>query len=250
MSAYSEKDIKLRNGIDFIISPFRGDRVTPLGYDFSVEHALVLSGGRGRGGGRGQVYSCVSNDSFLEIAPHSFSLLVSRERVWLSKRIMGVLHSRGSLSAKGLVLNSTTVSPQWSGKMIFGLYNASPFPVKIRLNDPILTMLFFRVNSEPHDQINTSPFSVLKDHYSSHVDSEVLDKFLAEINEIGSPLESSFKNEISAASSFGFLKRFSLVFLNSLKKKPLKFWLKLVTILGALAGSIVYFIKALVVLLA
>ena len=73
--------------------------------------------------------------------------IICEEFVWLSSGVMACIHSRGSFSAKGLVLNSTTVDPNWSGQMAFALYNFSDLDIELIIGDRFATMVCYYCNS-------------------------------------------------------------------------------------------------------
>ena len=68
---------------------------------------------------------------FMLLPGHSLQILC-KEFIWLSPFIIASIHSRGSFAAKGLILNSTTIDPNWSGPMALALYNASSTPYIVK----------------------------------------------------------------------------------------------------------------------
>lgn len=103
---------------DFVIYPYKKSSVTPLGYDLSLGFAINLHT-------KYELRCDQQNQTEMKIPPKTSIFIITEEFIWLSPRLAVTLHSRGGLSAKGLILNSTTIDPNWSGRLTMLLYNSS-----------------------------------------------------------------------------------------------------------------------------
>ncbi len=238
MPIYSDRDIATNHNVDFVISPFDSKRITPLGYDLSADHALLITFG-------GQ--ATIVTSKALEMPAWSMAVLIAKEYLWLSGRVVGILHSRGSLSARGLVLNSTTVDPQWSGRMIFCIHNASPFPVDLNLADPVITLVINPINSEPRHPPATNPFRVIEDHYKDRLPAGVVDKFISSASDLASPEYSKFSAATHKASAKGWIGRKLSVIASNWKSYPIRMLTKVVVALSAVF-SLVLIIEKIILL--
>lgn len=226
MPIYSDRDIATKHNVDFVVSPFDSRRITPLGYDLSAEHALLITFG-------GQ--ATIATSKKFEMPAWSMAILIAKEYLWLSGRLIGILHSRGSLSARGLILNSTTVDPQWSGRMIFCIHNASPFPVDLDLADPVITLVLNPINNEPRHPPATNPFRVIEDHYKGRLPEGIIDRFISSATDLASPENSRFSAATNRASAKGWIGRKFAVIAANLKLYPARVIAKVFVALSAVA---------------
>lgn len=134
MSALSNVDIKRELNKNIVIEEFSESSLTPLGYDLRIGAIIYKDGDN-------QTLYMNENDEF-EIPSNASVRIISKEFLWISERILATIHSRGSFSAKGLILNSTTVDPNWSGCMAFSLFNFFSQPIKIKVGDKFSTIIF------------------------------------------------------------------------------------------------------------
>lgn len=135
MSALSNVDIKRELDKNIVIEEFSESSLTPLGYDLRIGAIIYKEGDK-------QILYMNDTDEF-EIPSNSSVRIISKEFLWISEKILATIHSRGSFSAKGLILNSTTVDPNWSGCMAFSLFNFSNQPIKIKVGDKFSTVIFY-----------------------------------------------------------------------------------------------------------
>jgi deoxycytidine triphosphate deaminase len=135
MSSYSNKDIeKTVNRRDIVIVPINKNSITPLGYDISIGEIITLSSASGD--------KILKEGGNIKIPPKSLNIVVAKEFIWLSKNVIGTLHARGTLAAKGILTNSTNVDPNFGGQMIMSLYNSSDRTVILNEEDSFITLIF------------------------------------------------------------------------------------------------------------
>lgn len=139
MSALSSTDIKKELGKKIVIESFSDACLTPLGYDLRIGAAYIPDSN--------METAVFEEGATVAIEPGRTLQILSEEFVWLSQDIIATVHSRGSFSAKGLILNSTSVDPNWNGKMAFALFNFSNKNVEIKIGERFSTMIFFYCNS-------------------------------------------------------------------------------------------------------
>jgi deoxycytidine triphosphate deaminase len=124
-----------------VVHPCNIDDMTGVGYDLNIGYYIQIN----RRESKGEIVKCfeAKNDSTgnISLSPDHFVVIVTKEFVYLSCRVAATFHSKSRLAAQGLFLNSTTVDPNWNGRLIFLLYNASNTPVDISLNESFVTMV-------------------------------------------------------------------------------------------------------------
>ncbi len=147
MGILTKTDIeRLANKRDIAIIPIDKNKITPLGYDLTLGEIITLESFSLNENTQREIEK---TEHEIVIPPKSFNLVVCKERVWLSNNIVGTLHARGTLAAKGIYTNSTNVDPNWDGgQMIMSLINISSFPIVLQHNDPYITLIFHTAQSE------------------------------------------------------------------------------------------------------
>lgn len=157
MSVLTDIDIKRELGKNIVIQPISEESISPLGYDLRIGVVSLLHYPDRNPVQEGKI-----------ILPPAESIqILTKERVWLSPKIVGTLHSRGSFSALGLVLNSTTVDPNWKGQMTFLIYNSSHKEVEIAVESQFITLIFHYANTPTLTTPKTNPIRVADSHQFS-----------------------------------------------------------------------------------
>lgn len=137
------------------ILPFRKQNLTGLGYNltpsdfvFSTGKKILLEIQTNR------------NEKYVMIPPNDTALILSKEYVSLSGRIMGTFHSRVRMVSQGLGHISTTLDPGWKGPLLFAINNPSRRKIKFLLQsdggkgleDVGFTTLIFQYLNTPLDE--------------------------------------------------------------------------------------------------
>ena len=121
--------------------PFDEKSLTPVGYDIRV----------------GEKYSsALKTDHFtlregelIEIKPKDTILITSLEKIGMPKnrKISALILSQVSKVSKGLSHISTTIDPDWEGKLLIAIHNHSRDKVELRFGEPFCTVVFFENKS-------------------------------------------------------------------------------------------------------
>ncbi len=147
MSILTDKDInKLIFHRDLVIHPFEKKSVTGVGYDLQIGIIKPLT----------EIESFVETDEFFSIPPKCYFIVISTEFVWLSGSLLGTLHSRGTLAAKGLYTNATNIDPNFKGQLIMSMHNISEAPIIISKNPlpTYITMIIHEVRTKSDQLFN------------------------------------------------------------------------------------------------
>ena len=160
MPAFGQRDLFALHGRQFVIFPCDPNLFTPVGYDLRIGHQIVLPNNPKKEGSKEVNLPVICNTGdggdFI-FPPHSTSIVVTKERVWLSRHLMGTIHGRGSLALRGLFINATTVDPNWDGKMFMRVFNSSPREERISSDDAFCTLVLHSLRSPTLETPLTNP---------------------------------------------------------------------------------------------
>ncbi len=84
----------------------------------------------------------------LILSPGRFVLVETIEKVNLPADIVLIFRPRSTLYRCGVTLHTATASPGYSGKLVFGMSNQGPKPLKLEMGARIVNTLFLRVEGE------------------------------------------------------------------------------------------------------
>lgn len=152
---YAENIKECRRNVDeLLIYPYREDQAKGIGYNLSPSEIIVSTKKKGL------VPIQVNDDgtSYVFIQPHETVLIVSHEYIVVKDNIAGTFHSRVRISALGIGNVSTTLDPNWKGRLLFAITNptddAIQLPIEKKINgipqpQSILTMVTWRIKDKP-----------------------------------------------------------------------------------------------------
>ncbi|PRY91728.1 dCTP deaminase domain-containing protein [Donghicola tyrosinivorans] len=176
MNALSAEDLKRENGKTFLVHPVCSENFTPLGYDLRVGKAFILSQSTSPQEISYTVLAERDGEKFFCFPPNSTIIIVTKERVWLSGFLMGAIHARGSLALRGIMINSTTVDPNWDGHMLMRVHNTSQKVEELSENEAFCTLVLHRLTSYTKGKPKSDPRSAvnkLDDIYGTTVAPEL-----------------------------------------------------------------------------
>src|SRR6266487_3009314 len=139
MSVLTDQELKGILGKEVVIYP-QGDAdcFSSKGYDLRVGFVLPLNK-------EPSAMDTSATGTLFSIPPKTTAFIITKEFVWLSKKLVGTFHIRGKLAAHGLIINSTTIDSGWHFQLLFLVYNASEQKVELTEGEPFLTMMLHRV---------------------------------------------------------------------------------------------------------
>lgn len=174
MSVLSDRDIKNVIDKDIVIYPIGEECISPIGYDLRIGYAINLVN---QDSSSERNLNFKNNDKF-EIPAKTSTLIITKEYVYLSKKIAGTLHARGSLAAKGIFMNSTTIDPNWDGQLTFLIYNNNDKPIELDAESRFVTLIFHQVNTPTTSTPTTNPISVAREY--GDIYGEIFNKSMVE----------------------------------------------------------------------
>jgi len=203
MSGITDVSFNQLEGEDIVIHPVSRDSVTPAGYDLRAGLVGVLS--------EGAVETKENSEGMLVhiIPPHTSAYIRTKEYVWLSSRVIATIHARGSLAAKGLFLNSTTVDPNWRGQMTCLLHNINDYEVEIASGMSFATMVMSLVDQPTQRGPDTNPQRVTQMYLERY--GEEFSKVVAAYrnSDEASRLSNKFNEMVATAREGGIGERIS-----------------------------------------
>jgi deoxycytidine triphosphate deaminase len=235
MSSYSNKDIERTvNQKDIVIVPLNESSITPLGYDIAVGEIITLSSASGD--------KIVKEEGKIKIPPKSLNLVVAKEFIWLSKNVIGTLHARGTLAAKGIFTNSTNVDPNFAGQMIMSLYNSSDKIVILDEEDSFITLIFHASMTPTLDGPGSKKTARVLIDLKKEYGSEEIQKLDSYMNTKNTEYGSQFNDLIASCKKWDFIKSIKSYIYN-LKSNHGANFLKLITDVVFTVSVIVLFVS-------
>jgi deoxycytidine triphosphate deaminase len=179
--ALSNHDILLHRNRRVVIEPFDEEgSCTPSGYDLRVGFAIVMESEddplstnheldymayqREKDGVRKQDSSLVYPT--VEVHPGKSVAILTKERIYLTGRVLGTVFSKASITGRGLGMNSFTVDPTFQGRLLIRMKNESLLPITITLDERIATLVLETVDTETQALAVTPTGTEVTRHYS------------------------------------------------------------------------------------
>ena len=153
------KRVKDKNGREvdsLVIDPFDDGCLTPLGYDLRVGKTYTKS----------DIEDAEKNlnaDESISINPGTTALISTLEYIQMpeNRSLTGLVESKASQVSKGLSHVSTTVDPDWEGRLLIAIHNHSSGTIDLEYGEPFCTIIFLQ---------NTSPSTRSSDKNPDRLD--------------------------------------------------------------------------------
>jgi deoxycytidine triphosphate deaminase len=212
MSILSDQDIKNFLNKEIVIYPFNEECISPLGYDLRIGHSIHLTT---------EHQNAIKKVGEISIPANTSTLIYSEEHIYLSNKIAGTLHARGSLAAKGLFINSTTVDPNWYGPLTFLIHNINDYPVELQEGSRFVTLIFHKVNTPTISSPNSDPKIVAERYgniYGEYFSKSALNYLTSQDNSSVGKEFSAYMQKAKEPTPSEIILRFKSYLLNSFKK--------------------------------
>lgn len=202
------------NRKNIVIHPYNESSLTGVGYDLRIGIIRPMN----------EFDNFYEDEKIIRIPPRCYCVVITEEFVWISKDLIGTLHSKGTLAAKGLFTNSTNVDPNFKGQMIMSVVNLSETEIIISKESPtFITLILHEVRTPTSTLVGKEGtknstrvlYDLQKNVYGDKVRfekqlqqiNELLSYMVEKNHEFGAP----FEKKISVATSFfGPLKKEAL----------------------------------------
>ena len=171
--ALSDIDLKKQRQKRFVIEPWKKEQCSPVGYDLRMGFIIDPESAE-------ELYPRdFKKNEIVEITikAHKSVVVVTQERVYLTGSIIGTVHARSGISAKGVLVNSVTVDPHWNGRLILTFCNSSNQDITIQSDKGMATLILHSVETETdHSGHKSETKQLLQDRsrYSSDVSTKIL----------------------------------------------------------------------------
>jgi deoxycytidine triphosphate deaminase len=185
--ALSNIDVRKHRNKRIVIEPFKEANLTPAGYDLSLGYAILLSSTTGELPEIDYRKYELEKKSGVNRSPPEITvpgksdvLILTKERVHLSGKVLAQVHARSGIAAKGFLLNPLTVDPNFGavhGRLTLRFYNFSDEPARLAINETIATLVLHSVETETTEppQTRTQELSLNKYRHIPHVAPRVED---------------------------------------------------------------------------
>ncbi|MGH1432740.1 MAG: dCTP deaminase [Neptuniibacter sp.] len=171
--ALSDIDLKKQRQKRFVIEPWKKEQCSPLGYDQRMGFIIDPESAE-------ELYPKDFNKNEIvdiTIKAHKSVVVVTQERIYLTGSVIGTVHARSGISAKGVLVNSVTVDPHWNGRLILTFCNSSNQDITIQSDKGMATLILHSVETETdHSGHKSETKQLLQDRsrYSSDVSTKIL----------------------------------------------------------------------------
>ena len=128
-----------------VIYPLREECITGVGYDLTVGLYVKINPWLKKIEELREIGDGYNEVGPLTLEPNTYLVAISREMVYLSSRVAATFHSKSSHAAQAIFMNSTTGDPDWRGRLIFLLYNASGVKAEMDVGATFATMVVHTV---------------------------------------------------------------------------------------------------------
>ena len=191
MSLLTDKDITKLLGKDIVIDNFDKDMLTPVGYDFRVGDFVYSLD---------QCKLIEPVNGHYVLPPENTILILTRESLWVSKRIGGLFHSKVSLVTQGLSHIATTLDPNWFGPLLITFRNNNKTSFELPENAAFVTLVMFKVatpTETPHKK-DPSRKTLLWAIMKRSPPNQTVDQLNAQISEYVDKVSKAFTPEAQA----------------------------------------------------
>lgn len=148
------------------IYPLNSDRIEGASIDLTAsQYAFSVN----------RKESVVKND-VITIDSGDTVIVFSNESLSLDNRYAGACYNRISFSMKGIIHASSPLKPNYTGRLSVTLYNASPNAVTIQVGEPVVVVMFQKLNkpaTKTQGNGNGSRFDLLQSMKINVTDEEV-----------------------------------------------------------------------------
>jgi len=86
-------------------------------------------------------------DGVYELPAENTILILTKESLWVSKRLGGSFHSKVSLVSQGLSSISTTLDPNWFGPLLIAVHNYNKYSFPLKDGQSFVTLQFEKVST-------------------------------------------------------------------------------------------------------
>jgi deoxycytidine triphosphate deaminase len=131
-------DVTIRKRIksrDLKISPLTEANITGVGYDVTCSDIILLRE-------HGETRRAFPKNDHIHVPAGALLLVMTKEFVALSSRVVGTIHSSVPVVSAGMSHISTTIDPNWYGRLLLAFTNTSSSEVALPLSAPIATIVF------------------------------------------------------------------------------------------------------------
>jgi len=137
-----------------MIEPFVGEKVKtnysyglePHGYTFRLSGDVLYYAPKPEGWSGAPKFERLTfkDGDILAIEPQGIAICSSLEYFRLPTDVVGLLWGKSTFTRQGLCFNFAVVDAGFEGNLTFSVYNASPFPVELRVGEGIAQIVFLK----------------------------------------------------------------------------------------------------------
>lgn len=222
---FSDRDIKAYLSKEIVIHPYSENNLTPLGYNLSPSDFVFSLQDKDL---------ILEKDGYYHIKPHDTVLILTKESVWISKKIAGTFHSKVGVVSNGFGHISTTLDPNWNGPLLISINNPTKMELKLPVDKTFITLIFYKLrtpSSKDHDNVSSRKdiLKSISDKILENDLSESQRNFIAKTNTIFNDqnISQEFSEKVRSISTES-----KKPIKNAIKRSRLKFGLNVIKYYG------------------
>lgn len=89
----------------------------------------------------------INGEKYIILLPMSTTLVETQEVIAIDNYIGGTYHSRVGIVSLGIGHNGTMFGPNFSGHSLIAIHNVSEYPLKVKVGDNIVSVVFHYLNT-------------------------------------------------------------------------------------------------------
>lgn len=157
----SDIDIKGYLDKDIVICGYDKDNLTDIGYNLTPTE-FIFSINKG---GLVKIYN-KNHQKYCYISANDTVLILTREAIWVSEKIVGTFHSKVKLVSDGFGHISTTLDANWEGPLLISLNNPTKKDIKLILAEDgvkgvkyksFVTLIFYKMITSTNNAHDNPP---------------------------------------------------------------------------------------------
>jgi dCTP deaminase len=118
-----------------VFSPIQGTEIDPKRFDVNTLLDVPLKTDH-------------EGASYWLVPPHSYALGVTIETFRIPRNVTCIALGKSTYARCGLIVNTTPLEANWTGRLVVELYNAANLPVRLYAEEGFVQILFFESDED------------------------------------------------------------------------------------------------------
>lgn len=184
-----ELNDQLKEKENYLIEPFAPERAESACYELSLGGDYFVSEENA------EIKYNKPDKDIITIPPGQMAFLVTKEKVSIPKNMLALISVKAGHKLKGLVnISGFHVDPGYSGKLLYSVFNSSPFKIDLKIGAPLFLIWFHELDDGKAD--DAKPYNKPPKGLEPELVKDIKDEFPS--NGVLSNDLSELKNEFAS----------------------------------------------------